>query len=396
MEEGRGKKKKIELTTKGERWVRSGHPWVFRDDIARMEEPENGAVTPFFNLRGDFLGQGFYSRHSRIALRKITSGETPVDENFWGGILREACGTRRAYLETRDQACRLVFSEADQVPGLIADWYAGHLVLQTLIPGTERLLALFTELFRELLETKSIFLRNDGEARKLEKLPVETRILFGTIPGKVEIREGSIRYRIGLQTGQKTGAYLDQQENRKRLALYGRPGFRALDCFCYIGGFALHQALAGAAVTAVDDSAGAVAEGRENAGLNGFPNLQFVKANVFDFLKEAEKRGERFDLITLDPPPFARKKSEVAGGQRGYLELNRRALVLLNPGGVLATYSCSHHITEALFLDILKEAAQKSGRRVFLLERQLQAPDHPILLTFPESYYLKGLVVRVE
>jgi 23S rRNA (cytosine1962-C5)-methyltransferase len=387
---------KVVLTAKGERWVRGGHPWVFRDDIARMAEPENGAVTPIFNLRGDFLGQGFYSGHSRIALRKITYQETPLDETFWRGKLQQACRSRQSYLETGDQACRLVFSEADGIPGLIADWYAGHLVLQTLIPGTEGLLPLFTTLFRELLQPQSIFLRNDGEARKLEKLGLEVRGLYGEIPEQVEIREGGLRYRMDLQAGQKTGAYLDQQENRKGLAACCRPGFRVLDCFCYTGGFALHQAMTAGEVTAVDDSAGAVAAGRENARLNGLENLRFVKANVFDFLKEADKQGERFDLITLDPPPFARKKSEVAGGQRGYLEINRRALAILNLGGILATYSCSHNISEAVFLDILREAARKTSRRVFLLEKQLQAPDHPILLTFPESYYLKGLLVKVE
>lgn len=387
---------KVVLTAKGERWVRGGHPWVFRDDIARMEEPENGAVAPFFNLRGDFLGQGFYSRHSRIALRKIFPAEAVVDEAYWRRTLQQACRARETYLEPRDQACRLVFSEGDGIPGLIADWYAGHLVLQTLIPGTENLLPLFGELFRELLAPQAILARNDSEARKLEKLSPETRLVYGEIPGKVVVREGAVRYRVDLQAGQKTGAYLDQQENRKGLTVYGRPGTRVLDCFCYTGAFALHQALKAGEVTAVDDSAGAVAEGRENARLNGLDNVRYVKGNVFNFLKEAEKREERFDLITLDPPPFARTKSEVAGGQRGYLELNRRALALLNPGGVLATYSCSHHIAEAFFMDILKEAAQKTGRRVFLLEKQLQAPDHPILMTFPESYYLKGLVVRVE
>jgi 23S rRNA (cytosine1962-C5)-methyltransferase len=364
--------------------------------MARLEEPENGAVVPFFNLQGNLLGQGFYSRVSRIALRKITSAETAIGEDFWRRVLQRACRAREAYLENRDQACRLVFSEADGIPGLIADWYAGHLVLQTLIPGTEGLLSLFTDFFRELLEPKSILLRNDGEARKLEGLVPEVRILYGEIPERVEIREGGIRYRLDLKAGQKTGAYLDQQENRKRLTAQGRPGFRVLDCFCYTGGFALHQGATAAEVAAVDDSAAAVAEGRENAQLNGLENVGFVKANVFDFLKQAEKRGERFDLVILDPPPFARKKSEVAGGQRGYLELNRRALAILNPGGILATYSCSHNISETLFLEIIKEAARKTGRRAFLLEKQLQAPDHPILVTFPESYYLKGLVVRVE
>ena len=384
------------LSTKGERWTRSGHPWVFRDDIARMEEPENGAVTPFFNLRGEFLGWGFYSAHSRICLRKISSAETFPDDSWWRQTLEKALATRKKYLDRPDPACRLVFSESDGLPGLIADWYAGHLVLQTLIPGSERLLKVFTDLFQERLQPRSIILRNDVVARNLERLPQEVQILSGELPERLVVREGAVSYRVDLRAGQKTGAYLDQQENRINLISYGRPGFRVLDCFCYTAGFALHQAGMAAEVVAVDDSAAAVAEGRENARLNGLNNMQFLKGNAFDFLKHAEKQGERFDLIILDPPPFARKKSEVAGAQRGYLDLNRRALHCLSPGGILATYSCSHNISEIFFLDILKEAAQRTGRRVFLLEKHLQAPDHPNLVTFPESTYLKGLVVSVE
>ena len=389
-------RQKAFLTTKGERWVRSGHPWVFRDDIARLEEPENGAVTPFFTLRGEFLGWGFFSAHSRIALRRISSRETPIDDAWWRLTLEKALATRRNCLDQPDQACRLVFAEADGFPGLIADWYAGYLVLQTLIPGTERLLPMLTGLFQEILHPKSILLRNDIEARTIEKLPREVKVLTGEIPERVIIREGGIRYRVDLLAGQKTGAYLDQQENRKRLAALTRPGGRVLDCFSYTGVFALHQALEAGEVIAVDDSARAVEEGRENARLNGFDRIRFIKDNIFDFLREAEKQQERFDLIILDPPPFARKKSEVAGGQRGYLELNRRALGCLTPGGILATYSCSHNFSEPLFLDMIREAARKAGRKVFLLEKSLQSPDHPILLSFPESYYLKGLVLRVE
>jgi 23S rRNA (cytosine1962-C5)-methyltransferase len=388
--------KKAILTPKGEKWISSSHPWIFRDDLAQLDDLENGAVVPFYNSRDKFLGWAFYSRYSRISLRCISREDQAIDDAYWGRILEKACHSRKNNLAFPDQACRLVFAEADSFPGLIADWYGGYLVLQTLIPGTERLLSRLTGLFQEILHPRGILLRNDIEARTIEKLPGEVKVLTGEIPERVIIREGEIRYRVDLIGGQKTGAYLDQQENRKRLAALTRHGGRVLDCFSYTGAFALHQALMVDEVIAVDDSARAVEEGKENARLNGFDRILFYKKNIFDFLKEAEKKPERFDLVVLDPPPFARKKSEVAGGQRGYLELNRRALGCLTSGGLLATYSCSHNFSEPLFLEMIREAARKAGRKVFLLEKSLQSPDHPILLSFPESYYLKGLIVKVE
>jgi 23S rRNA (cytosine1962-C5)-methyltransferase len=384
------------LTPKGEKWISSGHPWIFRDDLSQLDDLENGAVVPFYNSRDTFLGRAFYSRYSRISLRCITRKDQVIDESYWAGILKQARRHREKNLDDPDQACRLVFAEADGFPGLIADWYGGYLVLQTLIPGTERLLPMLTELFHDIFHPRAMLLRNDLETRAMEKLPREVRVLTGEIPERVVVREGAIRYRVDLMGGQKTGAYLDQQENRKRLVGHIRPGGRVLDCFSYTGGFALHQAREAGEVIAVDDSARAVEEGKENARLNGFDRIRFIKDNIFDFLREAEKQQEGFDLIILDPPPFARKKSEVAGGQRGYLELNRRALGCLKSGGHLATYSCSHNFSEPLFLDMIREAARKAGRKVFLLEKALQSPDHPILLSFPESYYLKGLIVKVE
>lgn len=387
---------KAVLTPKGEKWISSGHPWIFRDDLVQLNDLENGAVIPFYNSRGTFLGRAFYSRYSRITLRCITRRDQVPDESYWGGLLEQARRQRQETLDIPDQACRLVFAEADGFPGLIADWYAGYLVLQILIPGTERLLPMLTGLFQEIFHPRAMLLRNDLEARAMEKLPREVRVLTGEIPERVVVREGAIRYRVDLMGGQKTGAYLDQQENRKRLAVRTPCGGRVLDCFSYTGAFALHQASEAGEVLAVDDSVRAVEEGLENARMNGFDRVRFLKDNIFDYLKKAEKQGERFDLIILDPPPFARKKAEVAGGQKGYLELNQRALRCLNPGGLLATYSCSYNISESLFQSILREAAQKVDRRVFLLEKSLQSPDHPILLSFPESNYLKGLIVRVE
>lgn len=387
---------KVILTPKGEKWISGGHPWIFRDDLAQIKDLENGAVVPFYNSRDTFLGRAFYSRYSRISLRCITRKDQDIDESYWGGVLEEARRHRKKTLDLPDSACRLVFAEADGFPGLIADWYAGYLVLQILIPGTEALLPMLTGLFQEIFHPRAMLLRNDLEARAMEKLPREVRVLTGEIPERVVVREGAIRYRVDLLGGQKTGAYLDQQENRRRLAVRTPRGGRVLDCFSYTGAFALHQAAEAGEVLAVDDSARAVEEGRENARMNGFDRVRFQKDNIFNFLKGAGKNRERFDLIVLDPPPFARKKAEVAGGQKGYLELNHRALKCLNPGGILATYSCSYNISESLFEALLREATRKSGRKVFLLEKSLQSPDHPILLSFPESNYLKGLVLRVE
>ena len=259
-----------------------------------------------------------------------------------------------------------------------------------MIPGTERLLPVLTGLFQEILRPRSILLRNDIEARTIEKLPREVKVLTGEIPERVIIREGDIHYRVDLLGGQKTGAYLDQQENRKRLVALTRPGGRVLDCFSYTGVFALHQAREAGEVIAVDDSARAVEEGRENARLNGFDRIRFIKDNIFDFLRETEKQPEGFDLIILDPPPFARKKSEVAGGQRGYLELNRRALGCLTPGGILATYSCSHNFSEPLFLDMIREAGRKAGRKVFLLEKSLQSPGSSDFVVLPGKLLFEG------
>jgi 23S rRNA (cytosine1962-C5)-methyltransferase len=387
-------KPKALLTAKGEKWLRSGHPWIFRDDVSILDKVENGDVAALYNLKNIFLGWAFYSRHSRITFRLITLEPLIIDQAFWRLTLQKAIKGRGDFLNL-DQACRLVFSEADGLPGLIADWYAGHLVLQSLIPGIERVLNQLGELFQELLNPKSILIRNDLEARSLEHLIQEVRTFSGQVPEKVLIQEGPIQYWVDLLSGQKTGAYLDQRENRISLALRAQSQGRVLDCFCYTGGFALHLARKADEVWAIEDSAKALEWGKLNAKLNGVSNITFQKKNVFELLKEVEEQGQRFDLIVLDPPPFARKKSAVSGALRGYQEINRRALKCLNPGGILSTYSCSYNITEPLFLELLAQSAAKAGNRVYLLEKRTQARDHPILLNFPESYYLKGLNVQV-
>lgn len=381
------------LTPKGERWFRSGHPWIFEDDVLSLNDAENGEIAALYNPGNVFLGWGFYSRHSRISFRFITSNPEIPDQTYWLETLQKALERRKKFLDF-NQACRIVFSEADGIPGLIADWYAGHLVVQTLIPGIDRILNELYNLFYELLKPYSILIRNDFEARSLERLPRENRALYGQVPEKVRIEEGPIQYEVDLWSGQKTGAYLDQKENRLHLVSYSQSQGRVLDCFCYTGGFALHLAGKADEIIAVDDSASALELGRRNAELNGFDNIHFLKKNIFDYLKEADEQGLKFDLVILDPPPFARKKSDVASALRGYQELNRRALRCLNPGGILSTYSCSHNITESLFLEILSHSAPKAGGKILLLEKRMQAGDHPVVLTFPESLYLKGLIIQ--
>jgi 23S rRNA (cytosine1962-C5)-methyltransferase len=383
------------ITPKGEKWHHTGHPWIFRNDVHSLEGAENGDVVSLYNRDNRFLGQAFFSSQSRIAFRLISHQDQDIDTSYWRSVIVKALETRRAWTDG-EQACRLVFSEADGLPGLIADWYAGHLVIQTLIPGTERIIKELGAVFQELLNPDAVVVRNDPEVRSLEGLTQEIRILSGKIPEKVWIREGDIHYCVDLLKGQKTGAYLDQRENRLLQGAFLLGQGRVLDCFSYTGGFALHLAGKAESVTAVDDSAQALETGKKNAERNGFSNINFLKANVFDFLKREESSAGKYDLIVLDPPPFARKKSALAGALRGYRELNLRALRCLNPGGILSTFSCSYNMSESLFGEVLSQAVQGIKRRVTLLEKRLQSRDHPIVLNFPESYYLKGMILRVN
>ncbi|MEW6184329.1 MAG: class I SAM-dependent rRNA methyltransferase [Thermodesulfobacteriota bacterium] len=381
------------LSPKGERWLRSGHPWIFRGDIQTLDQTDQGEIVRLVNKEQTFLAWAFYSRHSRIAFRLISRNPDAIDLLHWEKVLHKAV-ERRKGLFGRKEACRLVFSEADEIPGLIADWYAGHIVIQSLIPGIGSIFNILCDIFKLMLEPVSIVLRNDIEVRSLERLPLQVEVLYGNVPERVLIQEGPIRYEVDLLKGQKTGAYLDQRENHLHLVEWVPPGARVLDCFCYSGGFALHLARKAGEVIAVDDSAPALEKAQRNAEINGLSNITFLKKNIFDFLKAAEAGGERFDVIVLDPPPFAKKKADLPTALRGYQELNRRALSCLNPGGILNTYSCSYHITEPLFLEMISASARKAGVRVLLREKRIQAGDHPVLINFPESLYLKGLILQ--
>jgi 23S rRNA (cytosine1962-C5)-methyltransferase len=381
----------VRLTAKGWRWQRTGHPWIYRDDLASPPALPGGELVRVLDHQGRFVGQAFYSAKSRIALRFLTYTEEPVDRGFWGQRLRRAAAYRSRVVAHSD-AFRLIYGEADGFPGLIVDHYTGHFVFQVLHPGMERVLPEIIDLLKTN-SPLSITLRNDVEVRVLEGLPLEVATVWGELPPLVEVREGSVRLLVDVMGGQKTGLFLDQRENRLAAADYAKG--EALDCFSYQGSFALHLGRGAQKVTLVESSAAALERAQDNARLNGLDNLEPVKENVFAFLKEAVAQGRRFDLIVLDPPAFAKSRRERQAAAKGYHEINRRAFQLLNPGGVLITCSCSYNLSEPEFLEIVRQAAADAHRQARLIERRGAAKDHPALLSLPESIYLKCFILEV-
>jgi len=383
----------VRLTPKGWRWRQRGHPWIFRDDVLLPREGLNsGDLVAVADPHGRFLGQAFYSALSRIALRFVSDREVRADPDFWRERLQRAWAWRQKMVQNSN-AYRLIFGEADGFPGLVVDNYAGHLVVQSLHPGMERLLPWLKEVFLETLDPLSITLRHDVEVRRLEGLPLEVQTVYGQLPERVEVREGPVRFLADLRRGQKTGLFLDQRDNRLAAAVWSRG--EVLDAFAYQGGFGLHLASKAQRVTLVESSEAALSLAQANARLNGFDNLEFIRENVFDYLKKAGQQGRRFDLIVLDPPAFAKSRAERPGALRGYREINRRAFQLLREGGILITSSCSYNLSEEEFVEVVRRAAADAGRQARLVEKRGAAKDHPVLLSLPESSYLKCLILAV-
>jgi 23S rRNA (cytosine1962-C5)-methyltransferase len=383
----------VRVTSKGLRWRRTGHPWIYRDDLEGRPEAAAGDLAAVLDPQGRFLGQAFWSASSRIALRFLTAGQEPVDAAFWEARLLKALAYRRRVVADTD-AYRLIYGEADGFPGLVADSYAGHLALQTLHPGMERRLPEIIDLLVRHLDPASVTLRHDAEVRLQEGLPLEVTTVYGELPHRVEVREGPVRLWVDIRGGQKTGLFLDQRENRLAAARLSQG--EVLDAFAYQGAFALHLASRARRVTLVESSGAALAMAQENARLNGLTHLDLVKANVFAYLKEAVAAGRRFELISLDPPAFAKSRKDRAAAARAYREINRRAFQLLAPGGVLVTSSCSYNLSEPEFLDIVRAAAADGHRQARLVARRGAAQDHPALLSLPESLYLKCLILEVD
>ena len=384
----------VRVNKKGAHRVRAGHLWIYRSDVVDVDA-EGGSVVTVKDERGNFIGQALYSDASQIALRFVTQAQEEIDRGWWRRRIVEAAARRNITADTN--AYRLVYSEGDLLPSLIVDRYNDVLVLQTLSQGTDALKATFTEILIEEFEPRAVIERNDARVRELEGLPLISAALYGDASDEIEIVQHGLRFVVSPGTGQKTGSFLDQRENRlaARAAAALTSRGRALDCFTFNGAFALHLASVCEEVIGIDISGDAEAAAKRNAQLNELGNVEFREANVFDALRELETRGERFDVIVLDPPAFAKNRASLSAAVRGYKEINLRALKLLNAGGVLVTCTCSYHVGEDLFLEILDQAASDAHRRVQVVEKRMQASDHPVLLGMPETYYLKCVIARV-
>jgi 23S rRNA (cytosine1962-C5)-methyltransferase len=380
----------VSITKRGEDRIRNGHPWVYRSDVAKVSAAA-GATVLVTGIRNVPLGYALYSDRSEIPLRMLTRGREEPTLELWRTRL-DAAVTYRESLGIDATAYRLVHGEADRMPGLVVDRYGDYLVLQALVQGVDRLLPDLTRLLVERLQPAGILARNDPRVRLLEGLEQTVAVIHGTVPEGIEIREGRVRYVVDPYHGQKTGLFLDQRENRVAAAGYARG--RALDAFSYNGGFALALSPVCREVIAVDISEEAVARIAANAAQNGITNVHARAMNVFDELRELERRGERFETIVLDPPAFAKNKAAVPKALSGYKEINLRALKLLQPGGCLITCSCSYNVSEAMFADVLAAASVDAHAEVVVVEKRIQGRDHPVLMTVPETYYLKCFVLR--
>ena len=388
------------ISAKGASRAREGHLWIYRSDVIARPKVASGSVVRVADQRGRFVGWAHFGAETEITLRLLSKTEDTIDREFWRRRLLAAADWRRRVVADAD-AYRLVHAEGDYLPGLIVDRYGDCFVLQTLTRGMDALKPMWTELLVEEFQPRLIVERNDAKVRQLEGLPMVNSVLYSAVGqaaslpviSEFVITENGIKFQVDLLEGQKTGAFLDQRENR--LAAMNYASGRGLDCFSFHGSFALHLASDCDSVTAVDISEPAIESAKRNAELNNITNIEFVAANVFDRLRDYDDTGERFDTIVLDPPAFAKNRGALEGALRGYKEINLRALRLLNPGGVLITCSCSYHVGEELFLEMLKEAARDAGRQIQVVEKRTQGRDHPILLTVPETYYLKCVVLRV-
>lgn len=381
----------VAVSPRGVQRLHAGHAWVYRGDVRRADASA-GSIVRLEDDRGHFLGRAFFSDKSQIAIRLLTRHDVPTDRSFFLHRIQAAADYRKAIVHDTE-AYRIVYGEADLLPSLVVDRYSDYLSLQTLSQGTDRYKPLFVEILKELFSPRGIIERNDPKVRLLEGLEQRVSVLYGEIPNEVECYSNGLRWIFDLHKGQKTGSFLDQRENHAaaRCFAFGE----ALDCFTYHGGFALTIARQAARVEAVDLSPAAVEAGRRNAALNHIETVTFREANSFDVLKEYDEAGRRFDLIILDPPAFAKNRDSIPSARRGYKEINLRAFKLLRPGGYLITCSCSHHIPEPLFLQIVAEAANDAHRQIVVTARLTQAKDHPILLTMPETHYIKCFIFRV-
>ena len=380
----------VTVSPRGEERIRNGHLWIYRTDIVNSNAAA-GDVVRVVAPGGRFLARALFSDQSQITLRVVTQRDVPVDKEFWRARLNQALSFR-ASLGIDATAYRLVHGEGDLIPSFVVDRYGDYLVVQALSQGTDRLLPDLTALLVEIAGPLGILARNDPRVRLLEGLDQKVDLLHGVVPETIAVREGKIEYDVDPYHGQKTGAFLDQRENRQAAAQY--VSGRVLDCFSYAGGFALQLAPRAKELTALDISEDATAALARNAERNHLRNVSGRTTNVFDELRALDKIGEKYDVIVLDPPAFAKSKGAIPKALSGYKEINLRALKLLNPGGFLITCSCSYHVNEASFAEVIFDAALDARTEVSVVEKRMQGRDHPVVLGMPETYYLKCFILR--
>ncbi len=384
----------VKLKKKEERRVLRGHPWVFSNELESLpKDAAAGELADVVDHAGRFIGRGYLNPRSLIAVRILTRRQEEIDRAFFAGRIAAARDLR--ILLGYGDSFRAVFSEGDGLPGLIVDKYDSVLVAQFLTAGIEHQAEQILAALREVYTPSSIVLRNDTASRELEGLPLGVSVLDEPVNGPVEFTESGLRYAADVVEGQKTGFFFDQRENR--LALRDLvPGRRVLDCFCYVGAWAISAAKFGAAdVTGIDASERAIGLARRNAEANGV-DARFLVADVFDELRRLEQERQRFGGIILDPPAFVKSRAKVREALKGYKEINLRALRLLEPGGFLVTCSCSHHIDEGLFREMLIDASVSAHRQARILEIRSQARDHPMLPAARETQYLKCIILQVD
>ena len=383
----------VRVSPKGAGRVASGHPWIFSSDIADRDGAQPGQAVKVADPRGRPLGTAHYSSSSQISLRMLSRQVEEIGRDFFLRRLRAAEAHRRTVVRHTD-AYRVVHGEADLLPALVVDRYGDYLVVQTLDQGMDAAKSAIASSLDEIFHPKGIVARNDVAVREKEELPLETTVLSGEVPESVTVQMNGLTLRADLLHGQKTGIFLDQRDNYRAAARYARGG-KALDCFTSTGGFALHVAGKCESVEAADSSGPALVTARANAAANGIANIDFKEADIFQLLSNYASARRHFSMVVLDPPAFAKSRRNVESATTGYKEINLRALRLLPPGGILVTCSCSHHLGESALLELVAQASLDANRTLRVLERRTQSQDHPILLTVPETLYLKCLILEV-
>lgn len=387
---------KAKLKKGEEKRIKAGHLWIFNNEIDKVGDlEENGEIVEVLDFKGNFVARGYYNKHSLISVRILTSDlNQEIDKNFLKEKINQAFQYRQN-IYPQLSSYRVIYSEGDLLPGLIIDKFENFLSVQVLTLGMEKLKPFILEVLEELFQPEGIVLKNDSVFREMEGLEKEIKIVKGDLDVPLIIEEYGLKFYVDLLKGQKTGFFFDQRENRS-LTAFLSTNRKVLDCFCYTGGFALTAAKGGAKeVLGVDESETAVKLAQENAKLNNFSNITFQKQEVFNFLRKLNSAGEKFDMVILDPPAFVKSKEKLKEGIKGYKEINLQALKLLDSGGILISCSCSYQLSKEDFLNMIKSAAADSGKSIRLVKELTQAADHPILLSMPETQYLKGVILEV-